>query len=690
MGSQRAFFSCFLAAAIACSSTEGDPPSEPAATAGEQEAADEGDGEEKEVDPNFGAKTVVPDWAKEHWAWAPLKRPEVPKCQGKWCNGEIDAFVQAALTGAKVEPAEDADKATLVRRLYLDLTGLPPTPEDVKQWSKKDVPALVDHLLASPAYAEHMANWWLDQVRFADTVGYFGDQQQHVWPYRDWVIAAFMEGMPFDRFTQAQLAGDLLPDPSDADIVATTYNRLLPTSSENGVQAKEYLALYAADRVANVSSVWLGSTIECARCHDHPHDPFSQRDFYSLAAFFADITESGTWKKSPNKSPTKRPPEEVFPSPLDTAMGKSPREGKTMITKARKKPRTTRILARGNWMDDSGPIVKPNVPELVGWLGVKHPKGKRRANRLHLAKWLTAPKNPLTSRVIVNRLWARLFGHGMSKWMDDFGIQGEKPVDAALLDWLAVEFVESGWDIRHVIKLLATSHAYRQSSKPRPDLPPGAGQFFARQHRFQLDGEVIRDQALFVSGLLNDKLGGPSVYPYQPEGVWANLNLPARTYKRSKGADLYRRSVYTFWQRQFPHPMLTAFGSPARLTCTVERPREYTAAQALALLDDPQFVEAARVFAVRILNEGGKNDDKRVNWAWQAATLRAASAEERAALVALLEQSRTEFSADEAAAKKLAAAGDSPTDKNHPAVEIAAWTQVARAVFNAAVTSTRT
>jgi len=616
-----------------------------------------------------------------HWADTPVRVVGPPEVADEtWASSTIDRWIYSRLAAAGLRPSPEADRTTLIRRLSFDLIGLPPTPEQVADFLSDTRPdaseRVVDRLLSSPHYGERMAIYWLDLVRYADTVGYHGDQEHPIQPYREWVIEAFNANMPFDRFTTEQLAGDLLPEPTIAQKVATGYNRVLQTTHEGGAQAKEYLAIYAADRVRNFGSVWLAATIGCAQCHDHKYDPLLQRDFYSLAAFFADIEEKGDFKGSPNKSPTTRPPEMKLPD------GR-----RTMITVARKKPRITRVLARGNWMDDTGEIVSPAVPAAMEQIAVK--PGKR-ATRLELAHWLVSGHNPRTARVFVNRLWYLFFGRGLAPTLDDFGAQGKPPEHPELLDALAHDFVRGGWDIKRIVREIVTSRAYRQSSLVSPDLrrrdPSNA--LCARQGSWRLPAEMIRDNALAISGLLVTKVGGNSIRPYQPAGYYRHLNFPPRRYKPDIDERQWRRGVYMHWQRMFLHPALKAFDAPTREECTAERPVSNTPQAALTLLNDPTFVEAARVFAARCIGEVA-GDPARIQRMGRLATSRALADEELELFESLLARERKEFHARPAAADKLLRVGLKPVADDIDHVELAAWTEVGRVLMNLDETITR-
>ena len=634
-------------------------------------------------------KRLLSDWIaqgaeyEQHWAYLPAKRPALPAVQNRaWPSGAIDRFVLARLEREALPPSPAADASTLARRLHFDLTGLPPSPRLSKRLAKSpgSYPAIVDELLAAPQFGERLASYWLDLVRYADTVGYHGDQDHAITPYRDWVIKAFNDNLPFDRFTAAQLAGDLLPGSTVNDKIASGYNRLLQTSHEGGVQQKEYLAKYSADRVRNVSTTWLGATVGCSECHDHKYDPFTQRDFYSLAAFFADVDDVQTFRGS-NSLPTTRNPEMKVVSPLDV----TGQQARTMVT-GRVKPRTIRVLSRGNWMDDSGEVVLPATPHFLPTLFTE-----QRANRLDLANWLMQPENPLTARVFVNRLWYLFFGDGLSRTLDDTGSQGEWPTHPELLDWLAVEFIESGWDIKHIVRLIVNSSTYRQSSLVDADAleRDPANRLLARQGRFRFPAETIRDNALAIGGLLNGRMGGAVSRPYQPAGYYAPLNFPKRTYKADATDSQHRRGVYMHWQRQFLHPMLRAFDAPTREECTAQRPVSNTPLAALTLMNDPTFVEAAKGFAVRILSEGGTTRTERLTWAWQAALGRTPAPDELKVANEFVQQALDRYADDAKAADELLSVGLTSVPSHLSTTETAGWASVALAFLNLSEVITR-
>ena len=683
-------------------------------------------------------KDILEQWIQEgavwadHWAYAPPVDHPTPKVKNKgWSSHWIDQFALANIERKNLLPAKDADPVTLVRRLHFDLTGLPPSPQVVQSFesnpSEKAYSKIIEGLLNSPHFGERLATYWLDLVRYADTVGYHGDQPHNISPYRDWVIQAFNDNMTFDQFTLEQLAGDLLPGSTIQQKVASGYNRLLQTTHEGGLQIKEYDAIYAADRVRNVSEVWMGATVGCAQCHDHKYDPYTIKDHYALASFFSDLGDRGF---NGNSLPTKRPPEiQIFTQeqqaridslsqeitkalPREIVLGinaldhnrtqftsqlkkaknnkkppwkkklaeletkyleltdqasidryrqlveqreKIKKEGRwTMVSRA-VKPRTMRVLPRGNWMDDSGPVVLPSVPEFLGTIQSE----KKRLNRLDLANWLTDPENGiglLNARVLANRLWHLFFGKGLAPDLTDFGGQGTPPEHPELLDRLALSLVEKKWNIKVFIKDILLSRTYRQAT-----LPPAGYQSYQIARR--LPAEFVRDNTLAISGLLVPTIGGPSVKPMQPAGYYRHLNFPPRKYQTDKGKSLWRRGLYVHWQRQFLHPMLKAFDAPSREECSAERPQSNTPLAALVLLNDPTFLAAAKSFAKKIVSSGGSSIEERLTYAFRHALSRPPDAFEQKTLAALF-------------------------DSQEPSTEDD-WTPVARAVLNLAETNLR-
>ena len=852
------------------------------------------------------------EW-KSHWAFIKPERTAAPDVKHQdFVLNDVDKFILAKLKASGLTPSKQADRVTLIRRLSFDLLGLPPSIEEVQSFvddkDPKAVEKLIDRLLKSPHFGERMAIYWLDVVRFADSNGYHSDEPRQIAPYRDYVISSFNSNKPYDQFVVEQLAGDLFPEASMEAKVASGFNMLLQTTSEGGAQAKEYLAKYSADRVRNTSSIFLGVTMGCAECHDHKFDPFTTRDFYRFAAFFADVKERGVgnptpypvmtddrqakiaeydkelaqlradlnkvtpeltaelqaWEKTVAekvKSVAKLSPWHAlgpfkaanFDAAFATDFGAEKEidlkkqyknqkwreakqyvdgkphafngdntalylfrnlqvdaatklslslgsddgiivwvNGKKVLNKkvlrgvapdqekitvdlkagdnqllmkianasggagfyfaasgvnlpnnvinalkvapakrnqqqknvilahfrglsktlaptrdkiakvdaARKqyvatvpktlmtvavKPRPIRVLPRGNWMDDSGELVEPGIPQFLGQLEVDG-----RANRMHLARWVVNADNPLTSRAFVNRLWKLFFGQGLAAPLDDLGAQGTQPTHPELMDYLATQFIDSGWDVKKMVRLLVTSGTYRQASLTTPSLreKDPYNSLYGRQSRFRLDAEIVRDNALALSGLLSNKIGGPSVKPYQPAGYWRHMNFPVRRWQASQGEDLYRRGLYTWWQRMFLHPSMLAFDAPSREECTVERPRSNTPQQALVLLNDPTYVEAARTLAARIHSEGGDSAATKLTWAYQHVLSRKPVAIELEVMTAVYKKHKSEYGKNSESAQQLLAVGaGKPTEGN--SAELAAWTSVARVLLNLHETITR-
>ena len=901
---------------------------------------------------------------ERHWSFVAPKSSPQPKVRNtKWARNKIDYFVLERLEKESLDPSPAADRRTLIRRVALDVTGLPPTPSEIKRYLDDDTSdayqRMVDRYLSSPRYGEHLARYWLDLARYADTSGYQYDRERTMWVWRDWVINAYNQNMPFNQFTIEQLAGDLLPDAQPQQILATGFNRNHPITIEGGVIDEEYRTEYVMDRVVTTSTVWMGLTTGCARCHDHKFDPISQKEFYSLFAFFNQVPERGLngftpnqkiasplaeiqsaeslaeienvkqklteWKAfiaEPNEvesekwatsianskargwevlqpaqmsssggsrlekqadhsivagganpqkdiyeisaqtdqteitairlqclthpslpgggpgrhsnsnfvlsefelvaqsvvdpqkkqtirfskatadysqngyniantidgniannngwavdGPTRKQPvtalfyasqpfgfqggtrlqfrlrhEATFAThgigrlrlsctvddPASIESGGIPASIRTIAAKAKEirtpaeikqlaasyqtvldarkksleaelaqviaanttaypatmvmqelpKPRTTHVLKLGQY-DRKGEVVLADVPQVLLPMSETAP-----ANRLGLARWLTDPKHPLTARVAVNRHWQRLFGTGLVKTAEDFGMQGEWPSHPELLDSLAVHFSSSGWNVKALQRLILNSATYRQSVKVSTMLleKDPENRLLARGPRFRLDAEQIRDQALAVSGLLVEKLGGPSVYPYQPAGLWLELNNRpgySRAYAASKGNGLYRRSMYTFWKRTVLSPMLTTFDAPGREFCTVRRSKTNTPLQALLLLQGKQYVEASRNLAERILTRGGESFESRIRFGFELATARMITEKESAIFARVYHERLAYFQKNVSAAESLLKIGDSPSNIELDIFEHAAWTEVSRLILNLDETVTK-
>ena len=724
-----------------------------------------------------------------HWSFVPRRRSGPPAVATEsWIRNPIDQFILARLDTEGLSPSPEADRATLIRRLTLDLNGLPPTPEEVDAFlydNREDAyERLVDRLLATPHYGEQMALAWLDASRYADTHGYHVDSHRDMWMWRDWVIEAFNGNMPFDQFATEQLAGDMLPEPTISQQIATGFNRNHGINFEGGAFAEEFRVEYVVDRVHTTSTVFMGLTMKCARCHDHKFDPISQRDYYKFFALFNSVPENGIDGAFGNAKPMVEFPsdeqrtqrddinaemEEMLrlieqrrkdsaddlakwetsqrqksddavsadvaedakkidkkkQAQIDTILAiavdqrtdeqrtelrdlflrnfdemyqqhaaryrelkRQRREIEreiptTMVMRDMEKPRPSYVLNRGQF-DKHGDEVNPGLPSSLPAI----PEGEQ-ANRLGLARWLTDPSHPLTARVTVNRFWQQYFGSGIVKTAENFGSEGALPTHPALLDWLATEFIDSGWNVKQFQRLIVTSATYRQASRVSAEMYERDPEnlLLARGSRYRLPAEIIRDNALAISGLLVPKIGGPSVLPYQPEKLWDEVafgikSYSAQVYVQDHGEKLYRRGMYTFWKRSCPPPALSTLDAPEREVCMVRRERTNTPLQALVLLNDPTFFEASRVFAQRIMTEGGDDDRQRIRYAFRRATARFPTAAEQKLLSQVLESQQVLFAGDPEAAKKTVSVGESSRDESLDVSQLAAWTIVARIILN--------
>ncbi|MCH8048438.1 MAG: PSD1 domain-containing protein, partial [Planctomycetes bacterium] len=646
---------------------------------------------------------------EQHWSFVSPKRPATPTVRNKkWVRNPIDAFVLARIEQAGLSPSPEASKETLIRRLTLDLTGLPPTLEEIDAFLADKSPAayesLVDRLLRSPRFGEHMAATWLDAARYGDTNGYQSDGTRTMWPWRDWVIDALNKNMPFDQFTVEQIAGDLLPGAKPRQILATGFNRNHPLNGEGGRIAEESRVDYVVDRVETTGTVWLGLSIGCGRCHDHKFDPISQREFYGLYAYFNSIDESGGVDRGGNAKPVMKiaapqiaariaelekkiagmkvkgaKPQAASLAGLQKELDRLKKSiPETMVMGDRKTPRETFVLIRGQYdKPDKSQRVSPGVPASLHPLPADAPK-----NRLALARWLVDPANPLTARVTVNRTWQQIFGVGLVRTSEEFGSQGERPTHPQLLDYLATELVSGGWDVKKLLRLIVSSATYRQSSRTTPELLQNdpTNRLLARSPRYRLSSFAIRDQALALGGLLVERIGGPPVRPYQPADVWSDFSLGKIKYKQDHGESLYRRSLYTFWRRSVGPTIF--FDVTDRQVCSVRPSRTNTPLHSLTLLNDITHVEAARKFAERVMSEGDKQPQTRLNRAFRMATARRPTAEEAKILLAALDRLTQQFRADAEAAKKLLAVGESPASDKLDAVELAAFAGVMNMLLN--------
>jgi hypothetical protein len=612
-----------------------------------------------------------------HWAFQPIRCPPVPAIRNPQSaiRNPIDAFIVARLEAEGLKPAPEADPVTLLRRLSLDLTGLPPTPQEIAAFlaesSAKPQAAWerqVERLLASPHYGERWGRHWLDLARYADSNGYSIDSPRTAWPYRDWVIAALNRDLPFDRFTVEQLAGDLLPSATLDQKIATGFHRNTLINEEGGIDPEQFRVEAVIDRINTTGSVWLGLTVGCAQCHSHKYDPLSQREYYQLFAFF-------------NNQDEPRLPLGVSGPGAPPRMGK--RQGLTaMVLRERATPRATHIMLAGDFTR-KGAVVTPGVPAVLPALPASALQ-RGGLSRLDLARWLVRPDHPLTARVTVNRVWAQYFGVGLVETENDFGTRGTPPSHPELLDWLAGEFVRQGWSLKALHRLIVHSATYRQASNSRPDLEAidPRNRLLGRQARLRLEAEIIRDVALAASGLLDRRVGGPSVFPPQPDGV-AKFTQVQRAWKTSTGPDRYRRGLYTFFQRSAPYPALTVFDAPDANSSCARRGRSNTPLQSLTLLNDRAFLELARGLAERVLREAPAGDSERLRYAFRLCVAREPSPPEAARLHEYLRSQREEFRAAPAEAQALlAAAGSGAPLSNGDGPQRAAWTAVARLLLN--------
>ena len=634
---------------------------------------------------------------KEHWAFIAPNKPTLPKVENSsWGANEIDTFILAKLSENGLSPSEPARKEKLLRRLSFDLTGLPPSIEELEQFkndaSPKAFEKMIDHYLGSKDYAEHMAAEWMDIARYADTHGYQDDFERIMWPWRDWVIHAFDKNMPYDRFVTYQLAGDLLPNATKEQILATGFNRNHKITYEGGVIPEEYRVEYVEDRTITFGTAFLGLTLECARCHDHKYDPISQQDHFELFSFFNNINEKGLIS---NQTETPEPymiiseKEQQGVYDFINFQKSEKKEIPLMVMKEMEESRPTFILNRGAY-DQPSQQVYPNTPESLLPFSEALPK-----NRLGLTKWLFHKDNPLTARVAVNRLWQRMFGSGLVSTSFDFGNQGALPTHPELLDFLALKLQDEGWDLKKMLKYMALSATYQQSTKLSEESlqQDPENKWLAHAPRLRLPAETIRDQALHLSGLLSKEIGGPSVKPYQPEGIWEETTGggggTTATYVQGKGADLYRKSLYTFWKRTVPPPSMMTFDASSRDLCSVQRQQTNTPLQALVLLNDPQLIEAARVMAYNEILVNQNDINKQIATLFQKATSRLPEADEITMLQDYYDQTLLKIKSQEINADEYLSIGAFRTEEQIPKEEWAALALTAHTILNLDETITR-
>ncbi len=639
-----------------------------------------------------------------HWAFVTPQKPDIQPAADQ---SPIDFFVTQKLQAAGLSLAPAADPGTLARRAALTLTGLPPEPQQLAEYladpSEQAYLRLVDQLLASPRFGEHQARYWLDAVRYGDTHGLHLDNRRGIYPYRDWVVRAFNENLPLDDFITWQLAGDLLPSPTLAQQVATGFVRMNPSTGEGGAISEEFQMKNNFDRVETFGTVFLGMTFNCVRCHTHKYDPILHTEYYRLLAFFNNTAEPALDGNSYTYGPTAQVPADqqqwdqwnqltarrqqlpADESQLSDEQRQQAAELKaqiealqanfttSLIAQELPQPRTTRLLNRGEYNLPTGDPLDPGTPAVMNPFPDQAPR-----NRLGLAQWLTSPENPLVTRVLTNRIWQRTFGSGLVRTPEDFGLQGQQPTHPELLDWLAVELRESGWDLKHLLRLLVTSQTFRQHSAVRSDVDDPENRLLARGPRYRLDAEVLRDMGLWASELLDPQMGGEGVKPYQPSGMWVAMAHPAsntKNYQRDHGAKLYRRSLYVYWKRTSPHPMMTLFDAPDRESSCVRRSRTSTAVQSLGMLNETQRIEMGRKLAERLLRSR-ETDVDRLAMLFQLLACRQPTAAESTACLDLLGTLTQRYTAQQDAASQLLAIGDIARDESLPLIPQAAWTQV--------------
>ena len=571
-----------------------------------------------------------------HWAFVPPQKPALPEIRNPQSaiRNPIDRFIFARLEKEGLSPSPEGERTTLIRRVTLDLTGLPPTVGDVDAFLADASPQayenVVDRLMATRDYAERRAQDWLDLARYADTRGFADDKQRDIWPFREWVIAAIQRNQPFDQFTIEQLAGDMLPDATTEQRIASAFHRNAPQAKGNTYPVEEYRLKGVVDRVNTTGTVWLGLTVGCAECHDHKFDPISQADYYRLFALFNNIEHSGVaFAQGGPHLKLELPDKKTVSVP---------------VMKERTQPRETFIHVRGNFLT-VGEKVSPGLPAFL--LG----ETAQPDNRLEFARLLVNGRNPLVARVVVNRFWQGYFGYGLVRTPADFGLQGESPTHPELLDWLAREFVASGWDMKAIHRLIVTSATYRQSARIPPQLATRDPQnrLLACMARVRLPAEQIRDQALALGGLLKSGGSGRSVFPPQPDNYWEDRDLPGK-WTASSGDDLHRKSLYIYWRRMALHPTMELLDAPSRAVCTARRNTANLPTQALVTLNDPIFLEAASAFAKRILSEAPEDNAARLELAFRLGLCRKPDNEERVRFLTFIEEQTKRYADDISAA----------------------------------------
>lgn len=610
---------------------------------------------------------MLRDWVaqgavrSQHWAYRPVQRPALPAIQASgWPQTPIDRFVWARLHASRRKPSASASRPVLIKRLYYDLLGLPPTLRQVEafvQDTQDDAYSrLVDQLLASPRFGERWGRHWLDKARYADSDGYEKDRPRpHAWRYRDWVIDAVNRDMPLDQFTRAQLAGDLLPDASDAELQATAFHRQTLTNTEGGADQEEFRVAAVMDRVETTAAVWLGLTVGCARCHDHKYDDITQKDYYGLFAFF-DNADEVTQEMRIGR-----------PSSGDNRMPVA------ILRERREERRTTHILRRGDFLQPTDPVMPQFLPILPT---VRSADGDRR----DLVAWLMSRDNPLTARVFANQIWSKLFGQGLVATLTDFGVRGDRPTHPLLLDWLASELYRNGWSRKELIRTIVLSATYRQASVHQANTTDPTNRLLGRQNRFRIEAELVRDMYLALGGLLTDEVGGPSVFPYMTPDVAALSYANSFKWQTSPGGNAYRRGLYTFFKRTAPHPNLTTFDCPDANTASLTRTRSNSPLQALVTLNHSTFMDAARGLGRRLQHDAGKDQDRaRILWGLRTCGVETPQQPTVDEVQRLLDEARRHYAQQATEAIRLV--GESKQTSVDPA-ESASWIVVARCLLN--------
>jgi hypothetical protein len=645
---------------------------------------------------------LIKAWIKQgakyepHWSFVKAQKPTLPQ-KTDWTTNEIDLFTLRKMEQVGLEPNPEAKPHELIKRASLDLTGLPPSPEILDKFadlsSSNSYEKLLDGLLADPAFGEKLAILWLDISRYSDSYGYQDDNIRTQWPYRDWLIHAFNKNLPYDEFITWQLAGDLMPDPTKEQILATAFNRNHKYTEEGGVIDEEYRVEYVLDKTNTFSKGVLGITMECAQCHDHKYDPISQKEYFQMYAFFNNSLEKGFEGDVSISKPAKTPILWVEKEDLSSILKFVNHKDTTRLSVSvmgeleGAAKRTTYILDRGAYDSPTIPVEASTPTSILSF-----PENVEK-NRLGLAKWVTNRDNPLTARVFVNLIWQEIFGKGIVKSAGDFGMQGDLPSHPELLDWLAVDFMENGWDVKRLLKQILSSSTYKQSAainNKHLEIDPD-NVYLARASRLRLPAENIQDLVWASSGILRQKLGGPSVKPYQPSGIWESASSGRgvlATYIQDKGDALYRRGIYNFIKLTVPPPKAIIFDSSNRDRCEIGRGRTNTPLQALVMMNDPMILEASRVLAGNLLDKH-KDGEKSIILAFKRILCREISSKEKSILTGYYKDQLNRFNQNPDQIKPTLEVGEYPLKEKTIKAETAALMQVIVSMYNLEETITK-